>query len=155
MEKVAQLLRSFNAEPRDIAARTGLSEKRVAEILSGEEVSLSELRALARGLRVPLHSFATGVRPADRNATMRLLFRRGAGGSDAFDPIQEFVANFVDAALEILPEAPSLPDWLEQFSVKDETYQAAEGLAYEFRERFFSDRIDEPIPDLAKVNNTH
>ena len=151
MDKIALLLKSLGANAHQIAGKTGLSEERVHDILDGAKVTLPELRALARGLRIPLNSFANGVRPADRNATMRLLFRRGASAADAFDPVQEFVADFVEAALEILPQKPELPEWLGALTVERETYEEAERLAYEVRSLFFPERLEEPIPDLAEV----
>lgn len=137
--------------PDEIASRTGLSTERVFEILAGAKVGLSELRALSRGLRIPLQSFAAGVRAIERNESTRLLFRSIGDVEGALDPTKEFVADFVEAALEIMPARERLPDWLQNLSVKAETYREAERLAYEVRKIFFGDRFDEPIPDLAEV----
>ena len=151
MAKVAALLKSLNIEPDDIAARTGLSRERIDEILADGDVGLAELRVLSQGLRLPLYAFAAGIRPVESDASIRTLFRSVGYEADTFDPTREFVASFVDAALEVMPVRERLPDWLDGLIAAEETFEEAHRLAHEVRQIFFADRLDEPITDLASA----
>ena len=158
MPKVARLLREQPLTAEEIAARCRLPLERVKQIASGTEPTLTELRSLSKGLRIPLYAFSRGhtlsSEPYDRAALFRAAQQTGA-----FQPPIEYIADYVTSATRILPEKHSLPDWMRAFSVKEESYIEAHRLAYLFREMFFPDRFDEPILDLpsylAKHDSVH
>lgn len=151
MPKAAAILKSLELEPNEIAARTGLSRKRIDEILADSDVGLPELRALSLGLRLPLYAFASGVRPAQISASLQMLFRTTGDEVYKYDPTRENVATFVGAALEVMPALTHLPDWLQGLIARKETIPEAHRLASELRRIFFGDRPDEPILDLASI----
>ena len=147
MPKVARLLREQPLTPEEIATRCRVPLERVLQIVAGSDPTLTELRALSKGLRIPLYAFSRGhtlsSEPYDRSALFRAAEQTGA-----FQPPIEYIADYVTSAIEILPRRRSLPEWMEAFSAKEESYIEAHRLAYLFRGIFFPDRIDEPIIDL-------
>src|SRR5260370_20822590 len=146
MSKVASFLKKLPLSVDEIALKSRLSSDRVRAFLDGEDPSLADLRALARGLKVPLRSFASDKL---QNSELGLLFRQTTASRP--DRGVESVASFVQAAIEILPPRHSPPDWLSSFRFENETYEEAARLADEFRERFTPDRPDEPLTDLPRI----
>ncbi len=146
MSKVASFLKKLPLSVDEIALKSRLSSDRVRAFLDGEDPSLADLRALARGLKVPLRSFASDKL---QNSELGLLFRQTTASRP--DRGVESAASFVQAAIEILPPRHSPPDWLSSFRFENETYEEAARLADEFRERFTPDRPDEPLTDLPRI----
>jgi Zn-dependent peptidase ImmA (M78 family)/transcriptional regulator with XRE-family HTH domain len=144
MSRVAAILKGSTLSLDDIATKARLDRARVRELLAGGEANLSELRAISRALRVPLRSVAMGA-----TSDLSLLFRSSAGSRP--DRGVEAAAEFVDAALTILPRRELPPDWLSTFGWTGETYQEAERLADQFRSLFYSGRPSDPLIDLPKV----
>ena len=93
---MTHLLRSLALTAGEIANSSRLTVERVSAIMEGAPASLSELRALSRGLRMPLRSFATGQLTSTKQTELGLLFRNSAEGrrSDQRTTI-EHVAGFV------------------------------------------------------------
>lgn len=151
MSKAAALLRQFDLSASDIAQRAGVSEPRVNEILAGGKVTMPELRALARALKMPLSAFATGVRPVDSENEIKVLFRRVGNLSSQLEPTQEYVARYVAAALEVLPLRLELPEILVGLVAKDDTFETAEQIATDFRARLVPDQPFDPLSDLAEL----
>jgi Zn-dependent peptidase ImmA (M78 family) len=151
MGKVADFLQSMALPAEDIAARSRLPVERVHDLLAGAPPNLSELRALSGGLGVPMRALALGRRASDRDDELGVLFRTAVRDTDQFERTVEDVASFVDAALEIMPPRARMPDWLEDFATREETYQEAHRLASLFRETFLLERGDEPLTDLADI----
>jgi Zn-dependent peptidase ImmA (M78 family)/transcriptional regulator with XRE-family HTH domain len=149
MNRVPEVLRGLALKTDQIAARSHLSPDRVRELLGGSEPSLSELRALAHGLRVPLRVFATGKRTWQRTEQLAPLFR-GFDSRD-FEPSVEAVAAFVETALQLLPKRQSNPAWLRSFAMTGEIYEEAHKLASLFRATFLPERQDEPLIDLPQL----
>lgn len=124
--------------------------ERVQEILDGAPVTASELRALARGLKLSMRAFTSAGSPAN-NPTLRAHFRAPDVAASEREPTLERLAGFVDAALKVLPARERLPDWLDRFGLKGpESYEEAERLAAELRGLIYPDEIDGPAIDLPQ-----
>jgi Zn-dependent peptidase ImmA (M78 family) len=146
MSKVSTFLSSLDLSADEIAVKARIPSERVRAILQGGDVSLADLRALARGLRVPLRNFAGD--PA-ANSDLAMLFRSTAASRPDFGV--EHAASFVQAALSILPPRTAPPEWLSKFEVGNETYEEAARLAESFRVLFTPDRLDDPLPELPEI----
>jgi Zn-dependent peptidase ImmA (M78 family) len=127
-----------------------LPPERVHAILAGESAAISEVRAIASGLRVPLHLLARG-QPASEASSVRPLFRDTKKGQVAYDLTVEKVAAFVEAALDILPPRNELPTWLLELRAGERSYAEADRLARLFRQTVYSDPEDQPATDLIAV----
>ncbi len=117
-------MRGLALAPEEIASRTGLPVDRVRAILEDAPVGAAELRALAKGLRIPLRVFATGRFLSDNDSDLALLFRDVPNRDKLLDPTIEHVASFVDAAIKLLPTRERPPEWLASFDVRGTTYAA-------------------------------
>lgn len=148
MSRTADLLRSVDLSSDEIAGRTGLSVERIRELEQGKNATLSELTKLSKGLRVSFETMAKGGARSD-NEDLRLLFRQTGAFREHLDPTHEFVARFVEAALDVLPARQALPEWMDGLVVEEESYEQAEELAAQVRERLYPDNLFEPIPRLA------
>jgi Zn-dependent peptidase ImmA (M78 family) len=146
MSKVSDFLRRLALSPDEIAVKARLSPSRIRAILEGEEASLADLRAIARGLKVPLRSFAS---EAAASSELGLLFRSSTASRP--DRGVEAAAGFVQAALEIMPPRNDPPEWVSSFQFAVETYPEAARLAEEFRSVFFPDKPLDPLIDLPQV----
>jgi Zn-dependent peptidase ImmA (M78 family) len=146
MSKVSVFLSNLNLSADEIAVKARLPSERVRSILQGGDVSLADLRALARGLRVPLRNFAGD---AAANSDLAMLFRSTA--SPRPDLGVEHAASFVQAALSILPPRTEPPEWLSRFDPSNETYEEAARLAETFRAFFTPDRPDDPLLHLPDI----
>jgi Zn-dependent peptidase ImmA (M78 family) len=127
-----------------------LAPERVQELLNGARVTASELRALARGLKLSMRAFtSTGSPAASRELGARF---RAPGVADAErEPTLDRLAGFVDAALKVLPARDHLPDWLDRFGLQGpESYPEAERLASELRSFIYPGEVDGPAIDLPQ-----
>ena len=145
MSKVASYLKGLPLSVDEIALKSRLSSDRVRAFLDGEDPSLADLRALARGLKVPLRAFTSDE---SQTSELGLLFRQTTASRP--DRGVESAASFVQAAIELLPPRHGAPDWLSSFRFEQETYEEAARLADEFRERF-TPKPDEPLTDLPRI----
>jgi Zn-dependent peptidase ImmA (M78 family) len=146
MSRVATFLRQLPLSPDEIAIKSRLPSERVRAFLNGEDPTLADLRALARGLKVPLRSFAS------ENASTSefgLLFRQTT--SSRPDRGVEAAAAFVEAALKLLPIRAAPPDWLLKFRFEQENYEEAARLADEFRQMLSPNRLDDPLIELPQL----
>lgn len=150
MTTIADALRGLKISPQEIANRSRLSVERVEAILAGQNAAISEVRAIASGLRVPLHLLAR-AHPASDASSMRPLFRDTKKGQASYDLTVEKVASFIEAALEILPSRTELPGWLQDISACERTYAEADRLAKQFRRMAFEDHEEQPATDLFLV----
>jgi Zn-dependent peptidase ImmA (M78 family) len=146
MSRVATFLRQLPLSPDEIATRSRLSSERIRAFLDGEDPTLADLRALARGLKVPLRSFAS---ESASKSELGMLFRQTT--SSRPDRGVEAAAAFVEAALKLLPPREGPPEWLSRFRFEQETYGEAARLADEFRQMLLPDRIDDPLTDLPRL----
>ncbi|HEX8625878.1 MAG TPA: ImmA/IrrE family metallo-endopeptidase [Allosphingosinicella sp.] len=151
MGTVADALRGLRIGANEIAEKSQLSLGRVQEILAGEGASLSELRAISAGLRLPLHTLAEGRRAVEPGSKLEPLFRDTAKASAEFDVTVEKVATFVEAALEILPSRTELPHWLQALKPGAVSYVEADRLATHCRQLLYPGREDEPATDLPTI----
>lgn len=147
MSNVADALRALKVPAQEIAEKSRLPIERIREILDGNQVALSELRAIAAGLRLPMHVLAKGERPSDKS-TIAPLFRAVRGAHQDYDVTIEKIATFVEASVEILPKRGSLPAWLQGLDAKETSYEEADRLAKQFRELVFDNPSDDPASGL-------
>jgi Zn-dependent peptidase ImmA (M78 family) len=144
---IADALRGLKISAKEIANRSRLSVDRVEAILSGQDAAISEVRAIASGLRLPLH-LLSHAQPASEANSVRPLFRDTKKGHASYDLTVEKVASFVDAALEILPPRAQMPLWLQQLQAGEKTYVEADRLAKQFRQMVYQDYEEQPAMDL-------
>ena len=150
MANVAATLRALLLQPNEIASRTRLKPERVQEILDGSQVAASELRALARGLKLSMRDFTSAGSPA-ANQKFGTRFRSPGVASVEREPTLDRLAGFVDAALKVLPARERLPDWLNEFGLQgQESYDEAERLASELRAFIYPGEMDSPAIDLPQ-----
>ena len=145
MSKVATFLKELPLSVDEIALKSRLPSDRIRAFLAGEDPSLADLRALARGLKLPLRAFTSSGASTDE---LGLLFRQTTASRP--DRGVEAAASFVEAAIELLPPRQEPPNWLSAFRFEEETYEEAARLADEFRELVTPDRPDEPLVDLPR-----
>lgn len=112
----ADVLHRTGLSAAELSSRSGLRVEAIVDLLDGSEPSMSQMRAIAHGLRVPLSFFAE--KEGSRTDGLRLHFRSTMNSSGGVDLSVEKVAKFVSAALEVLPtrsEAPWLVNLSDQF----------------------------------------
>lgn len=146
MTRVSELLRHLDLSADEIALKARLPTERVRAILGGDSASVSDLRAIARGLKIPIRNFAASP---SVESDLTLLFRSTV--NQKTDLGVEKAAAFVSAALSVLPRRSEPPDWLTRLEPSQETYQEAERLAEHFRFLFAPERPDDPLLDLPEV----
>jgi Zn-dependent peptidase ImmA (M78 family) len=146
MSRVATFLKQLPLSPDEIAIKSRLSSERIRAFLAGEDPTLADLRALARGLKLPLRSFTS---ESASKSELGMLFRQTT--SSRPDRGVEAAAGFVDAALKLLPPRATRPEWLSRFRFEQETYAEAARIADEFRQMLSSDRLDDPLTDLPRL----
>jgi Zn-dependent peptidase ImmA (M78 family) len=150
MANVAGTLRALSLQAGEIASRTRLTPERVQEILGGAPVTASELRALARGLKLSMRAFTSAGSPAS-SPSLGARFRAPGVAESEREPTLERLAGFVDAALKVLPARERLPDWLDRFGLKGpESYAEAERLAGALRAFIYPGEVDSPAIDLPQ-----
>lgn len=150
MANVAATLRALSLQPNEIASRTRLAPERVEAILGGAPVTASELRALARGLRLSMRAFTSTGSPAASPA-LRARFRALGVTDSEREPTLDRLAGFVDAALKVLPIRERLPEWLDRFGLQgSESYDEAERLAAKLRAFIYPGEVDNPAIDLPQ-----
>lgn len=150
MTVVADALRGLKVSPHRIADKSGLSVERVRRILAGDAPAISEVRAIASGLRVPMHLLARHA-PPTAAADAGILFRNTKRDDTSYDVTVEKVAAFVEAALEVLPTRESPPGWLAECRTEERTYEAADALAKRFRRLVYRDPDTDPATDLIAL----
>lgn len=151
MSRLSETLRGLGLTADQITSKTRLAPERVRAILRGDEAPMSELRAISTGLRIPLRILASGKRSSDDSERLGLLFRSVRQTHPGYDVTVERIATFVEAAIRVLPTADRLPLWLDDFIVRDETYEEAARLALLFRSIFCADRMDDPLHHLPQL----
>ena len=86
MARIAAALQRLSLKPSDISARARIPLSRAEEILNGDLVTPAELRALSRGLKLPLKAF-TSAQAADRQLAPR--FRSPGADQSEREPTLE------------------------------------------------------------------
>lgn len=150
MANVAGTLRALSLQPGEIASRSRLTPERVQELLNGAPVTASELRALARGLKLSMRAFTPAGSPASSPA-LGARFRAPGVAASEREPTLDRLAGFVEAALKVLPAREGLPDWLDRFGLKGpESYAEAERLAGDLRAFIYPGEVNSPAIDLPQ-----
>lgn len=122
--------------------------------MEGAPLAMDELRALSRGLRVPMRAFATGDLASAGKGSLGLLFRTPTASPSIGDQTAtvEQVAGFVEAALEVLPSRCKTPNWLSNAKKQLNSALDAEHLAEEFRKIIVpEDKYQEPLLNLPSL----
>lgn len=145
MSRISKLIQTLALDASEISSRSGIPMNRVQAIAQGDAATLEELRALARGLRLPIRAFMGEVTETDN---LSVLFRQKAGSRP--DLGVEAVFDFVSAALSILPPRKTLADWIRACQGPADTYLDAVALAERFRQDHF-DGAPDPITSLPKL----
>lgn len=150
MANIAGALRALTLNPSEIASRTRLAPNRIREILEGSPVAASELRALARGLKLSMRAFTAAGAVSDGHELSARFRSPGASEGDR-EPTVDRLAGFLDASLKVLPKRDRLPSWLSEFGLREaESYPEAERLAEQLRELIYPGQLDEPALDLPQ-----
>lgn len=152
MDGVTNLLRSLALSAEEIAGASRLPAERVRALLDGAPASLGELRALSHGLKVPLRAFAAGRLTTGQQTELGLLFRSTAPAErlDQSTTV-EYVAGFVEAALQVLPPRKHPQEWLQGLEPAEQTYTEAHRLAHRFRALFMPLRLEDAALDLPQM----
>lgn len=145
---LAERLRKLRVSPNTLAAKTSIGRQRAAEIIGGAKASVTELRQICSGLRLPIRVLSESA-PTDFDDEISPLFRNSRNSSDEYDITVERIALFVRSSLEILPKRSSLPAWLDNFPREQKTYAAADRLSKIARALLDTDNVDGPIADLG------
>lgn len=150
MDRVAEVLQSLAIPVDEIANRSRLSGERVQQLIAGSKPTMGDLRALARGLRLPMRAFA-GSEP--QRSALSMQFRSLPKLSDdRHEPSQELVASFVSTALRLLPARSEPPSWLPHTTPSlPETFEVAERLAADARRVLTPSDQTGPIPNLPQL----
>lgn len=152
MDGVARLLLSLEMSSEDIAKASRLAVARVRSLMEGAPATLAELRAMSHGLRIPMRSFAIGEQRTDQETSLGLLFRGAIAESGPGQRTTiEYVAGFVEGALEVLPEHSDASEWISELRPSEQTFAEAQRLAHLFRSLFMAHRVDEPAHDLPQM----
>jgi Zn-dependent peptidase ImmA (M78 family) len=145
MSKISKLIQTLSLDVTEIARRSGVPESRVHAIVDGNAANLDELRALSRGLKLPLRDFAGSPK---QDEELSLLFRQGS--ASRADQGVNSISAFVRAALSILPPKKALDSWISQMRATAFGYADAENLAEQFRNRYFGG-LPDPLHNLPEL----
>ncbi len=152
MADLSATLAKLSLPPEEIAGRTKLSLARVAALMRGEPATATELRALMNGLRLPARTFSRAGFVTD-TAASTVRFRNTRTKAE-YDPTNERIAGFVDAALKLLPQRQSPPEWLEGlWEFPHSSADHADQLAQRFRVMLYPEQEDEPAIGLPQRLN--
>lgn len=152
MADVSRALAKLGLSVDEISGRTNLARARVTALLEGASVTPQELRALMSGLRLPARAFSTAGFVAERPGPV-VRFRNTRANAE-FDPTNERVAAFVDAALKLLPVRDGPPDWLRALWQQPHVSRDdAERLAELIRGLIYHDGLDDPAIGLPQRLN--
>ena len=150
MANIAPALRVLGITASDIVRRTAIPGERARAIVAGASVAASELRALARGLKLPMKAFSSGGVAASAEALVPMFRSTGATPSER-EPTVERLARFVDFSLSVLPKRSEIPQWLTKFRLPTgESFAEAERLSHQFRELVYPNALDDPAADLPQ-----
>lgn len=136
-----------------LAVRTGLSVERLELLRGGTEPSMAEVRALARGLKMPMNQLMAD----DSAEPVRTLFRHGFHRLAKADPqvtADDIVSERLARALELVHRYDG--GWLGS-APRDvsSSHEGAESLAIWFRGVFCGGDIVRPLHDLPEILEDH
>ncbi len=148
MNSISDHLSSRRLTVNTAAKNAGLSVERFQAVASGSEATLSEMRGIAKALRVPLSTLVDDA-PAE---PIKVLFRQTLGQrefkvSTSVDVISEQIRD----TLIIAEGLPKNTSWLDLFRGIKPTLEAAEGFAELFRKAFGQLDDQEPFDHLPRV----
>lgn len=132
----------------DVASKARLTLDRLAQIMGGADASLSEMRAIAKALRLPL----TSLMDRSPSEPVKALFRHTLDQREADVSSQvDVVSAQVRDALVIARGLPTNTGWLDLFRGMDPKLEAAEEFAQLFRSAFGGLDDKGAFPHLPQV----
>lgn len=148
--RIVDRLLHLGLSANQLSLRSGISQDRVEQILSGNDPTMSELRRLSSAFRLPMEAF---VEKAESEEEALLLFRSSFGKHETGSKIQasEEFSRRIAHSLELVRANVSYPDWLSDLSRPSDNAADAESSAQEFRARFCGGDQVSPLLDLPKV----
>lgn len=149
MEDLLQIVRSKKKTSEQLAKSSGLNERRVAEILTGAEPTMAELRSFAKALRVSVTDLLEAAEDAERIQT---LFRHGfyrqvAPRSEA----EQQVVKVFSRVFELLGTYQPSNRWFDAVPTIEESYKGAEQLSLWFRATYCGGNFIGPVQRLPAV----
>lgn len=130
---LAEHIASRKLSSEVISKRSGVDIARLNEIVKGSEATLSEIRSIAKAIRIPL-SALIDTEPAE---PVRALFRRTLENSDTeFSAEVTTVSSQIRDALIFAREIRANSNWLSIFRDHNPQVDAAEEIAFLFRKAF-------------------
>ena len=135
----------------DVAAKNaGLSVERFQQVASGGEATLSEMRGIAKALRVPLSTLVDDA-PAE---PIKVLFRQTIDQREVkVSTSVDVISSQIRDVLDIAGGLPKNTAWLDLFRGIQPTLDAAEGFAELFRKAFGQLDDQEPFAHLPRIAN--
>lgn len=148
MIDIAPYLASRKLTVEAAATKAGLSRERFEQVTGGAKATLSEVRGIARALKVPVSSLIAN--PAAE--PLRLLFRRTLG-QQTFEttPQLDILSAQIHDALVVAKELPPDLSWLGAFQDLVPSLANAEAFAKRFRSKFAGLDDLEPFPNISQV----
>jgi Zn-dependent peptidase ImmA (M78 family) len=145
MKRLTQFI--ANADIREKLSRSAdIDPRRLAELAADAEPSMSEVRALARALKVdPAELLGT-----DKQDQVDFLFRDTAAKSDPATVSK--LSNRIAWSLDLLPDREVAgPWWLGQFDRRANDFETADRNANQFRRLFFDNDQVSPFFHLPSL----
>lgn len=130
------------------AEKAGIAPERFAQIATGADANLAEMRVIAKALRLPLESLLD-TEPAE---PVKALFRHTLGQREINVSSEvEVVSAQVRDTLAIARGMHRNTGWLDLFRGMEPKFEAAEEFAQLFRKAFAGLDDKEPFPQLPQV----
>ena len=151
MISIAEHLGSRQLTWAAAAEKAGLTADRLRAVAEGADASLSEMRKIAKALRVPL-SAITDESSETASEPIKMLFRKTIDQrSDSPSSSVEVLSAQMRDALSIASSLPNDIGWLDIFRGMEASENGAEGFAELFRKAFAQLDDSEPFPHLPRI----
>ncbi|MFM0356455.1 ImmA/IrrE family metallo-endopeptidase [Paraburkholderia nemoris] len=148
MIDIAPYLASRRLSVEKAAAKAGLSRERFEQVTGGAKATLSEVRGIAKALKLPVSSLIENPSAEP----VRLLFRRTLGQRPAEStPQLDVISVQIHDALVVANELRSDLSWLRAFHDLEPTLANAEAFARRFRANFAGLDDLEPLSNVSQV----
>lgn len=148
MIRIAEHLSSRHLTWDAAAEKSGLSPERLQQVDSGAEPTLSEMKRIAKMLRVPLSAFTEHAPPEP----IKMLFRQTLAQRDVAKQTSiELLSGQIRDVLAFSADLPTDLRWLDQFRGINTTTSAAERFATIFRQLFCRTDDLEPLQNLSEI----
>lgn len=148
MSAIADHIKRSRKSPGEISSLARIPEDRFAELLTGAEPTLGELRKLAAALGISVSDFVPG---SGQPSPATVLFRQTMGElKPSYMPDVDLLSVQMERSLALLPSGTSY-HWTTSFTGSHDTYLDAERDAETFRNLFFDGDHVSPMLRLPKL----